>query len=104
MTDVSEVTALLSIDGGVGAPPPFEQVRSQLEALIGSGRLLPGDRLPTVRALAIELGIAANTVAKAALASLAARFAGAAHDAGLTEARAVELVRAALRASTNPSH
>ena len=112
---------------------PFEQVRSQLEGLIGSGRLLPGDRLPTVRALAAELGIAANTVAKAykalesdglveahsragtrvatgertsevALASLAARFAGAAHDAGLTEARAVELVRAALRASTNPSH
>jgi GntR family transcriptional regulator len=44
---------------------PFEQVRSQVEALIRSGRLVPGDRLPTVRALAVDLGLAANTVARA---------------------------------------
>ncbi len=47
------------------ATPPFEQVRAQVTALVQSGELRPGDRLPTVRALAGELGIAANTVARA---------------------------------------
>ena len=32
---------------------------------IACGRLLPGDRLPAVRELALELGLAPNTVAKA---------------------------------------
>jgi len=45
--------------------PPFEQLRRQVAAGAADGRLAPGHRLPTVRALAEELGLAANTVAKA---------------------------------------
>lgn len=45
--------------------PLSEQVRSQIAGEIASGRLLPGDRLPPVRELAVELALAANTVAKA---------------------------------------
>ena len=106
------------------AEPPFEQVRAQLAGLIATGRLLPGDRLPTVRALAAELGLAANTVARAfkeleaaglvetrsragttvasgrhtadvALGVLAGRYAAAARDAGVDAASAIDLVRAA---------
>jgi DNA-binding transcriptional regulator YhcF (GntR family) len=45
--------------------PPFEQVRSQIAAQIQSGQLPVGARLPTVRGLAAQLGLAANTVARA---------------------------------------
>ncbi|MCD4525685.1 GntR family transcriptional regulator [Nocardioides sp. cx-173] len=45
--------------------PPFEQLRSQVAARAASGDLPAGTRLPTVRALAAELGIAVNTVARA---------------------------------------
>jgi DNA-binding transcriptional regulator YhcF (GntR family) len=45
--------------------PPYEQVRRQLAAQISDGRLAGGTRLPTVRGLAGELGLAANTVARA---------------------------------------
>ena len=45
--------------------PPYEQVRSQIAAAIESGRLRSAARLPTVRLLAGELGIAVNTVARA---------------------------------------
>jgi DNA-binding transcriptional regulator YhcF (GntR family) len=44
---------------------PYEQVREQLRAQIDTGDLVPGTRLPTVRALAADLGLAANTVARA---------------------------------------
>ena len=45
--------------------PPYEQVRSQLEAAITLGTLAPGTRLPTVRRMADDLGLAVNTVARA---------------------------------------
>jgi DNA-binding transcriptional regulator YhcF (GntR family) len=45
--------------------PPYEQIRAQLAALITTGRLPEGDRLPTVRQLAADLGLAAGTVARA---------------------------------------
>jgi DNA-binding transcriptional regulator YhcF (GntR family) len=45
--------------------PPFEQLRAQLVAAVSSGELAPGDRLPTVRRLADDLGIAPGTVARA---------------------------------------
>lgn len=45
--------------------PPSEQIRAQVAAQVAGGRLQPGDRLPTVRRLAADLGVAANTVAKA---------------------------------------
>lgn len=46
------------------AVPPFEQLRQQLFAQIRSGELAAGSRLPTVRRLADDLGIAPNTVAR----------------------------------------
>lgn len=45
--------------------PPYEQIRRQLGSLITVGALVPGSRLPTVRSLAADLGIAAGTVARA---------------------------------------
>ena len=45
--------------------PPFEQVRVQLAQQINDGTLPVGSQLPTVRTLAADLGIAANTVARA---------------------------------------
>jgi GntR family transcriptional regulator len=45
--------------------PPYEQVRLQVVAHVAAGRLRAGDRLPTIRALAADLGVAAGTVARA---------------------------------------
>jgi DNA-binding transcriptional regulator YhcF (GntR family) len=44
--------------------PPYEQLRRQFAALIGSGVLSPGDRLPPLRQLAADLGLAVGTVAR----------------------------------------
>lgn len=44
--------------------PPYEQLRRQLADLIGTGVLGPGDRLPPVRQLAADLGLATGTVAR----------------------------------------
>ncbi len=54
----------LSVDA-TSSVPPFEQVRTQVIAQIDAGELVAGTRLPPVRALATELGLAANTVARA---------------------------------------
>ena len=128
---MGDVTAEIAVDPD-SSVPPFEQVRTQIADLIAAGRQLPGDRLPTVRALAADVGLASNTVARAykaleagglveahsragtrvangqhtaevALATLATSFASAAHGAGLSEARALDLVRAALRAQSSRS-
>lgn len=48
-----------------GTEPPYVQLRDGVRARIERGGLLPGDRLPTVRACAEELGLAPNTVARA---------------------------------------
>lgn len=47
------------------AVPPYEQVRTQLARQINAGTLPVGAKLPTVRQLAADLGIAPNTVARA---------------------------------------
>jgi DNA-binding transcriptional regulator YhcF (GntR family) len=47
------------------AVPSYEQVRSQIAEMVRSGALPVGTRLPTVRKLAEDLGLAANTVARA---------------------------------------
>jgi len=44
--------------------PPYEQLRRQLTQLIGSGALTPGQRLPPLRQLAADLGLAVGTVAR----------------------------------------
>ena len=45
--------------------PPYEQVRTQVASQVVDGRLPAGTRLPTVRQLAADLGLAVNTVARA---------------------------------------
>lgn len=116
---------LITVDVSA-AEPPYEQVRAQLAGLIGAGSLAEGDRLPTVRALAADLGLAVNTVARAykeleaeglvttrrragtvvasgghatdaALHRHAITYAESAARAGLTDSAAIDLVRAALR-------
>ena len=44
--------------------PPYEQLRRQLAHLISTGVLSPGDRLPPLRQLAADLGLAVGTVAR----------------------------------------
>ncbi len=45
--------------------PPYEQIRGQLATMIAAGTMAPGAHLPSIRQLAADLGIAANTVARA---------------------------------------
>ena len=109
-----------------GEHPPFEQLKAQVIAGIASGELIAGTKLPTVRALATELGIAPNTVARAyreleaddlietrgrngtviraakgdaaALAQLAAQeYAARVRELGVEAGAALEYVRTALR-------
>ena len=120
MTDLA-----ITVDGSVHEPP-YEQIRAQLADLIARGNLAEGDRLPTVRALAGDLGVAVNTVARAykeleaeglvttnrragtvvaggghatdvALHRSAAAYAESVTRAGVSESAAIDLVRAALR-------
>lgn len=119
------VDLVISIDAA-SPVPPFEQVRTQLAQQMADGTLPVGARLPTVRALAGELGIAVNTVARAyrelesarlvetrgragtfvspggsrRLASARAaadRYAAEAHALGLSRDEALKIVEAALR-------
>ncbi|SNT57697.1 GntR family transcriptional regulator [Streptosporangium subroseum] len=45
--------------------PPFEQLRAQLARQIQDRTLAVGSRLPTIRHLAADLGLAVNTVGRA---------------------------------------
>jgi DNA-binding transcriptional regulator YhcF (GntR family) len=55
---------ILEIDPDA-ALPPYEQLRQQVAALELGGALAPGDRLPAIRQLAKDLGLAGGTVARA---------------------------------------
>ncbi|MGW0365637.1 GntR family transcriptional regulator [Streptomyces sp. NPDC002990] len=117
----------IAIDASAGSAAPYEQLRAQIAERARSGELPAGFKLPTVRGLAQELGLAANTVAKAyraleadgvvetrgrngtfvaAAGDAASREAAAAAQAyadrvrrlGLTEAQAVTAATDALRA------
>jgi len=123
--DGTDAGLSLTIDPAAAAAP-FEQLRAGVVDAVQSGRLAPGDRLPTVRALAERLGLATNTVAKAyralegdgvietrgrngtviaehgdagrrALQRAAADFAALARRVGVDAAEAREIVDAALR-------
>jgi len=61
---VSDVPPRLEVDLS-SAVPPYEQIRAQVAGHVAAGGLRAGDRLPTVRALAADLGIAPGTVARA---------------------------------------
>ncbi len=45
--------------------PPYEQIRAQIQAMVASGALVAGTRLPPIRQLAGDLGLATNTVGRA---------------------------------------
>jgi DNA-binding transcriptional regulator YhcF (GntR family) len=110
------------------AVPPFEQVRAQLAAQISDGGVVVGSRLPSVRALADDLGLAVNTVARSyreleaaglvetrgrrgtivtaagdrsrdRLYEAAVNYAAVAHDNGFSADEAVAVVRAAIDAA-----
>jgi len=55
---------ILQIDFRSGLPI-YSQIVNQVQAQVVSGILKPGDQLPTVRALAEELRVNFNTVARA---------------------------------------
>lgn len=56
-------TALVVLDPH-DATPIYAQLERGLRAAIATGRLRDGDRLPTVRELAVDLRVNANTVAR----------------------------------------
>ncbi len=51
----------LDFSGGV---PVYQQIRNQIVSAIAAGQLAPGEKLPTVRALAEECGINMMTASK----------------------------------------
>jgi GntR family transcriptional regulator len=53
-----------SLDPKSGVPI-YRQIQDQIRYGIASGRLRPGEQLPTVRALAVDLQVNPNTVIKA---------------------------------------
>lgn len=55
---------MLAVDPSVPLPV-YEQIRTQIVRMVTAGTLLPGHRLPTIRQLAIDLGLAKGTVARA---------------------------------------
>ena len=119
-------TSLIDVDPS-SSVAPYEQVRASVTALVHDGTLPAHTRLPAVRRLAVDLGLAANTVARAYReleaagvvetrgrlgtfvvesadgpdeAREAARaFAARMRDLGVTPERALDLARAALAGS-----
>jgi GntR family transcriptional regulator len=55
--------SIVSIDQR-DATPIYAQLERGLRAAIATGRLRPGDQLPTVRQLAVDVQVNANTVAR----------------------------------------
>ena len=55
---------ILHVDPG-DPVPPYEQIRSQIATMVASGVLGPETRLPSIRQLAGDLGLASGTVARA---------------------------------------
>jgi GntR family transcriptional regulator len=59
---VNPLSFVLDLRSGV---PIYVQIVEQVQQLVVSGKLTPGDQLPTVRQLASELRVNFNTVARA---------------------------------------
>ena len=59
----SRRSALLASNGGGTRKPVYQQIAEQVNESIVTGQLRHGDKLPTIRALAEELGVNRDTVA-----------------------------------------
>jgi GntR family transcriptional regulator len=57
------VASVLTVDPR-DSTPIYAQLERGVRAAIATGRLKPGDQLPTVRQMAVELRVNANTVAR----------------------------------------
>ncbi|MCV7030482.1 GntR family transcriptional regulator [Mycobacterium sherrisii] len=116
-----ELGEWLRVDLKAGRPL-FDQLRTQVIEGVRDGALPPGTRLPTVRELAGQLGVAVNTVARAyreletaaivetrgrfgtfiarydptdaAMAAAAREYVHVAHGLGLTKADALRYIEA----------
>ncbi len=55
---------LIVVDPGTGVPV-YRQVMDQVKLQVASGRLAPGDELPSTRLLSTELGVNPMTISKA---------------------------------------
>jgi GntR family transcriptional regulator len=62
MTEPARLLILIDPSSGV---PVYRQLMDQVRFLIASGRLEPGDPLPSTRSLSAELGVNPMTVSKA---------------------------------------
>lgn len=62
LVPVPDLQIAIDVASGV---PPYEQVRVQIMDLVAAEHLQVGDRLPPIRVLAADLGLAAGTVAHA---------------------------------------
>ena len=65
MTAERQSSGLKFILDPTGGVPYYRQIIMQIEMAIADGRLRTGTQLPTVRALAVDLQINPNTVARA---------------------------------------
>lgn len=63
-TEVENAVFAFRLDGRSGVPV-YRQLIDQVQGAIATGALKPGDQLPTVRLVAVELAINPNTVLKA---------------------------------------
>jgi len=63
-SQASEEIINFTLDAANGTPI-YRQIIQQIEYAILSGRMRPGDRLPTIRSLAVELKTNPNTIARA---------------------------------------
>lgn len=61
---LAQLSKLIQIDFRSGVPI-YVQIMDQVKQQVVGGGLVPGDQLPTVRALALELRVNFNTVARA---------------------------------------
>ena len=62
--EVERTAFAFRLDGHSGVPV-YRQLIDQVQGAIASGALKPGDQLPTVRLVAVELAINPNTVLRA---------------------------------------
>ena len=58
-----QVASALTVDPR-DSTPIYAQLERGVRAAIATGRLRPGDQLPTVRQMAVDLQVNANTVAR----------------------------------------